>query len=118
MTNLWLKIKVWTKVALFALLFFYVVAFIIENNGKPTKFWYWISREADTSVLMLMFWAFTTGVVGTLLIQTTFKTIRQIRDIHERGQAERRKRRVEDMEDKAGRLNVKPEPAEKPDVEG
>jgi hypothetical protein len=117
MNNLWLKIKVWTKVAIFALLFFYIVAFIIENNGKDAEFWFWISRQTKTSVLMLMFWAFSTGVVGTLLIQTTFKTIRQIRDIHERSQNEKAKRRMDDMEDKAGRLNVKPEPAEGPDAD-
>jgi hypothetical protein len=107
MGNLWVKIKVWTKVAVFAILFFYVILFVINNGGLPVKFWYWIHHEADTSVLVLVLWAFVTGVVGTILIRTTFKTLRQIREMQERGRTEKMHRELQDMKAKAGMLRSK-----------
>jgi hypothetical protein len=75
--------------------------------GKPLKFWYWIDHQADTSVLVLVLWAFVTGVVGTILIRTTVKTLRQIREMQERGRTEKMHRELRDMKAKAGMLRSK-----------
>lgn len=109
MGNLWVKIKVWTKVAVFAMLFLYIILFVISNSERPVKFWYWIHHEADTTVLVLVLWAFVTGAVGTILIRTTFKTLRQIREMQERGRSEKMQRELEDMRAKAGMLRSKPD---------
>lgn len=109
MGNLWVRIKVWTKVAFFAMLFLYIILFVISNSERPVKFWFWIHHEADTTVLVLVLWAFVTGVVGTILIRTTFKTLRQIREMQERGRAEKMHRELQDMKAKAGMLRAKPD---------
>jgi len=105
---MWLKIKVWTKVTLFGLLFLYVLIFIYQNSDKTAKFWYWRHREPEPSVLVLVLCAFLTGVVGTVLLRTTFKTLRQIREMQSRSRAERLEREVTEMRSKAAMLRTKP----------
>jgi len=107
MGNLWVKIKVWTKVAVFAMLFLYVTLFVINNSEESVSFWFWIHHKADTTVLVLVLWAFVTGMVGTILVRTTFKTLRQIREMQERGRAEKMHRELQDMKAKAGMLRSK-----------
>ena len=107
---MWLKIKVWTKVTLFTLLFLYVVIFIAKNSERQVKPWFWFGREPDTTVLILVLCAFLTGVLGTILIRTTFHTVRQVRDLQSRGRAERLEREVAEMRTKAGMLRTKPGP--------
>ena len=109
MGNIWLRIKVWTKVAVFAILFLYLILFVINNSEQPVKLWFWIHHEADTTVLVLVLWAFVTGVVGTILIRTTFKTLRQIREMQERGRTEKMHRELKDMKTKAGMLRPRPD---------
>ena len=105
---MWLKIKVWTKVVLFVLLLVYALIFIFINSDKTVKFWYWYGREPEMPVLILVFSAFITGIIGTILIRTTVKTIRQIRELQSRGRAERLQREVDDMRTKAAALRTKP----------
>jgi len=107
MGNLWLKIKVWSRIVAFAFLFLYVILFVVNNSELRVKFWFWIHHEADTTVLVLVLWAFVTGVVGTILIRTTFKTLRQFRDMQERGRAEKMQRELQGMKTKAGMLRPK-----------
>ena len=106
---MWLKIKVWTKVTLFAILFLYVLVFIIANSEMTAKFWYWPKREPELPVLILVLCAFLTGVVGTVLLRTTFKTLRQIREMQARSRAERLQREVNAMRTKAAMLRTKPD---------
>ena len=94
---MWLKIKVWTKVTLFAAVVLYVLIFIFMNGDKTAKFWYWPKREPEWPVLFLVLGAFLTGVIGTILIRTTFTTIRQIRDLKVRSLAERRERELQEL---------------------
>jgi uncharacterized integral membrane protein len=94
---MWLKIKVWTKVTLFAAVLLYVLIFIFMNGDKTAKFWYWPKREPEWPVLFLVLGAFLTGVIGTILIRTTFNTIRQIRDLKARSFAERRERELREL---------------------
>src|SRR5687768_5838704 len=100
MGNLWLKIKVWTKVLLFVLLVTYAVLFIMRNSERKAYPWFWFDRPAETSettVLRLVLFAFLTGVVGTLLVRTTFVTLRQMREVRQRSRAGRMERELADM---------------------
>ena len=85
MGSLWLKIKVWTKVIVFFGLLSYAALFIVMNSARQVKPWFWFGHDPDTSVLILVLCAFLTGVVGTILLRTTFKTLRQVREMRERG---------------------------------
>ena len=115
MGNLWLKIKVWTKVLLFALLVTYAVLFIMRNSERKAYPWFWFDRPQETSettVLRLVLFAFLTGVVGTLLVRTTFVTLRQMREVRQRSRAGRMERELADMKAKAAMLRRKPANAE------
>jgi uncharacterized integral membrane protein len=102
--NLWLKIKVWTKIAVAFALFVYGVIFVYQNSARPVKPWFWFGREPDTSVLILVLCAFLLGVVGTILFRTTIKTLRQLRNLRDRTRSERLEREVAEMRTKAAML--------------
>lgn len=115
MSNLWLKFKVWTKVATVFALFVYSVVFVYQNSARPVKPWFWIGREPETSVLILVLCAFLLGVIGTILFRTTIKTIRQIRLLKERSRADRLQREVTEMRTKAAMLRSRAEPGQAED---
>ena len=108
MGNLWLKIKVWTKVLVFFALILYAILFIYQNSARPVQPWFWFGKEPQTSVLVLGLCAFLTGVVGTILTRTTFKTVRQIRQLKDRTRSDRLQREVEEMKMKAAKLRSRP----------
>lgn len=111
MANLWLKIKIWTKVLLVVLAVAYVVTFAVSNSEKPATFWYFVNiPTVTTSVLKLVLIAFVSGVAVAVLARTTFRTIGQIRELKERQATERRERELEDLKAKAGMLRPKPKP--------
>ena len=98
---MWLKIKVWTKVVLFALLFLYVLIFIYMNGDRTATFWYWPKRAPELPVLFLVLGSFLAGVVVTILVRTTFKTVRQVRELQARSRSERLQREVDAMKNLA-----------------
>ena len=104
MGDLWLKIRVWTKVGIVFALFVYAAVFVYQNSARPVRPWFWFGREPDTSVLVLVLCAFLLGVVGTVLFRTTMKTLRQIRHLQERTRAERMEREMAAMRAKAAML--------------
>lgn len=104
---MWLKIKVWTKVVLFAVVLLYALLFIAKNSERPVNPWFWFGREPQTSVLILGVSAFLTGVVVTILLRTTFKTIRQIRELQTRSRSDKLQREVELMKTKAAMLRTR-----------
>ena len=109
MGSFWLKLKVWTKLLLFALLSIYVLAFIWKNIDPRVDLWVWFFRPPiNMSVLLLALVSFLIGVLGTILSRTTFKTIRQIRQIQERSRSERLQREVDEMRTKAAKLRSRP----------
>ena len=85
MGNLWLKIKIWTKVSLFALLTLAVLIFLFQNVNKPVKLWLW--NEIDTTLLKAMFFTALISVLFTILLSTTLRTIRQIQELRVRNRA-------------------------------
>src|SRR5688572_27482816 len=108
---MWLKIKVWTKVVLFALLFLYLLIFIWMNGDKTAELWYWPKRQPKMPVLFLAIGAFLSGVIVTILLRTTFKTLRQIRELQSRSRAEKLQREVDAMKAKAATLRTREDAA-------
>jgi uncharacterized integral membrane protein len=104
---MWLKIKVWTKVTLFGVLALYAAIFLLQNMGRDVEFWYWFGRAPQLPVLLLVVGAFAAGVVLTVLLRTTFKTIRQIRELQSRSRNEKLQREVRDMQTKAAALRTR-----------
>lgn len=113
---MWLKIKIWTKALIFGALVIYTLVFLLKNSEENANIWYWFFKpKYEVSVLLLTFFAFTFGVIGTLLVRTTFATIRQIREARARSRTDRLEREVADMKTKAAMLktrsSVAPPPA-------
>src|SRR5688572_8998185 len=116
---MWLKIKIWTKSLVFGALLIYTLVFLLKNSDENANIWYWFFKpKYQVSVLLLTFFAFTFGVIGTLLVRTTFATIRQIREARARSRTDRLEREVADMKVKAAMLKTKssaqPAPAAAP----
>lgn len=109
MSNLWLKIKVWTKLTVFVLVLIYVIIFVAQNSAKEVHPWFWRNMEPQTTLLLLVLYAFLAGVLCTFLLGTTLRTIRQVREIRERQRTERMQRTVEAIETKAAMLRSRPE---------
>jgi len=118
MGNIWLKIKIWTKVSFFGLILVYMLIFVAKNSTEKVSFWYWFNRSADTSVLLFSLYAVLGGVVFTVLVSTTLKTIRQVRELRDKGRTGRIEREMADMKAKAAMLRPKPAtpPTDAPDA--
>lgn len=86
MTNIWLKIRVWTKVVIFGVIGLYAAMFILNNSlGKEQpQLWYWFNTQIQVPLLALLFITFMFGVIATLLFRTTLRTLHQIRDLRVR----------------------------------
>lgn len=106
MSNLWLKIRIWSKIALVAVVVIYSIIFIYFNAGKHIDVWLWGKYEA--SLLGLMFFTFLFGVLITVAVRTTFRTVRQVKELKARSLAERRERETAEMKEKVARLQTKP----------
>ena len=110
--NLWVKIKVWTKITVFALVALYLMIFVIKNADQNVNFWYW--HTGTWPLLAFTFFTFMAGVIVALLVRTTWKTIAQIRDMRTRSAGDRAQRELADMKAKAAMLQTKPSPDTSP----
>ena len=108
MGNLWLKIKVWTKISIAAIVALYVLIFVLQNNGEKAKFWFWFGHQYEGSLLSLVFFAFLIGGLVAILATTTVRTIRQIREIRARSRSQRLEDEVASMKAKAAMLQTRP----------
>jgi uncharacterized membrane protein YciS (DUF1049 family) len=108
MSNLWLRIKIWFKVTLVAAVFIYIILFTAKNSSKEVQFWYWFNHQPEANLLFLVLCSFLAGIVVSLLIRTTFRTIRQISDLQQRARAQRMDRQIADIHTKAAMLQTKP----------
>jgi uncharacterized integral membrane protein len=106
--NLWLRIKVWTKVTLFSILLVYILIFVVKNSGKSVEFWYWFDATLKSSLLLFTVITFAAGAIVALLTRTILKTLSQLREV-KRLDAERE---LAAMRAKAGMLQTKPAPSE------
>lgn len=108
MSNLWLKIKIWFKVALVAAVLIYIILFTAKNSSEKVRFWYWFNHQPETNLLFLVICAFAAGVIATFLARTTLRTMRQISDVQQRARAQRMDRQIADIHSKAAMLQTKP----------
>ncbi|MEA2711278.1 MAG: lipopolysaccharide assembly protein [Phycisphaerales bacterium] len=106
MGNLWLKIKVFTKIAIFAVLSIAALVLVIQNINKPVKIWLW--NEYDTTLLKVLFFTALVSVIFTILVGTAFRTVRQISEIRARSRSQRLEEEIRDMKQKASMLQTKP----------
>jgi uncharacterized membrane protein YciS (DUF1049 family) len=110
MDNLWLKIKIWTKISIFTILVAYLALFLFKNGDQPVTIWYMFRYEPfRTSALTVIALAFFGGVIGTLVFRMTYRAIRQIRELRARNAATKMSQDVEDLKTKASMLQTKPE---------
>ena len=109
MSNVWLKFRIWTKIISFTFLLLYSIVFNAKNSDRPVKPWLWPYTDTDTTVLALAVSACLLGIIGTILVRTTLRTLRQIKELRARTQAEKLERQVADMQNKAARLRPRGE---------
>jgi len=108
MQNLWLKIKVWTKITVAAVIVIYLLIFVLKNGGRKAEFWFWFNHEYEGSLLSLVFFAFLIGGLVAILATTTLRTIRQIRELRARNRSDRLVAEVAEMKAKAAMLQTRP----------
>ncbi len=112
MNNVWLKIKLWTKIAICAFVAVYLLVFIIKNNGEDVKFWYWYNRQPFTaSILLLVIASFLTGILVAILTRMMFRTAKQISAMRNSARTEKLEREVADMKVKAAMLQTRASPS-------
>jgi lysylphosphatidylglycerol synthetase-like protein (DUF2156 family) len=115
---MWLKIKVWTKIIVVSALVLYALLFIYNNSGKQVDFWWWFGKPTSASVFTLSFVAFLSGVIGAILVRTTWKTYRQIRELQSRSRTQKIERDLADMKSKAAMLKTRQTPSGAPSAPG
>lgn len=108
MGNLWLKIKVGTKITIFVVLLIATLLFVFNNINKPVTIWLW--NDYQTTLLKVLFFTVLVSVIFTILIGTAFRTVRQIREIRARSRSQRLEDEIRDMKDKASMLQTRPAP--------
>jgi len=99
MDNLWLKIKIWTKVVIISVVVIFLLIFVMENANKEITIWWWFGREVATTALML---------IGTLLVRVAAKTMRQVRELKQHNANLQMRQDVAEIKTKAAMLQTKP----------
>jgi uncharacterized integral membrane protein len=109
MSTTWLKIKVWTKLTVAALLLLYLLLFILNNSNKPVEFWFFPAHTWTTSLLYFSFFTFLAGLLTAVLTRTSLKTLSQMRDLKKRTAQERKDRELKELQSKASLLQSRPD---------
>jgi uncharacterized membrane protein len=111
MTNVWLKFKIWFKLVLFGLIAVYILLFLFKNYDTRVTVWLWFGDTGTytSSILALVFAVFVLSVIGTLLISTIWRTVRQIREAASRSRTEKLERAIAEMNAKAAKLQIRPD---------
>jgi uncharacterized integral membrane protein len=97
MSDLWLKIKLWTKVIVTSAVALYFLIFLGQNHGHPVDVWFWFSDVFHTSVLRLIFYVFVGGIVTAFMTQTTVKTLYQFRTLRAKAATARAEQQLADL---------------------
>lgn len=108
MQNLWLKIKLWTKITVFSVLVIYLLIFVLENANKELVIWWWYEKEIKTSALELIPAMLLAGVLGTLVMRMAFRAFKQIRDLRRRNADAQLHKDMAEIKAKAAMLQTKP----------
>jgi uncharacterized integral membrane protein len=105
MGNLWLKIKIWTKIVIFVVLLIAVLVFLVQNINKPVTIWLW--NDIQTTLLKVLAVTVLISVIFTILIGTTFRSVRQIKELRARNRSRRLEEDLADMKTKAAMLQTR-----------
>ena len=108
--NLWLKIKIWTKMLALGFVVIYLFFFVYKNADDKANVWVWYAREYNVRVLALAFCTFLAGILVTMLTRTIVVTVRQIKEATQRARQVQMEKDLADMKQKAARLQTKAEP--------
>jgi uncharacterized membrane protein len=116
MTNVWLKVKIWFKLILFGLIAVYILLFLFKNYDTRVTVWLWFGETGTytSSILALVFAVFVLSVIGTLLISTIWRTVRQIREASARSRTQKLEKAIAEMNAKAAKLQIRPEATDTP----
>jgi uncharacterized integral membrane protein len=106
MSNLWTKIKVWTKVVLISLILIYVLIFIIKNSGQQVQFWYWFNNPLRSSLLLFTLITFAAGAIFALLFRMTYRTIAQLREMYSGADRDKEKKEFEEMKQQVAKMQT------------
>jgi uncharacterized integral membrane protein len=107
MANLWLKIRIWTKVVVISAMVIYVILFTYNNAQERVRLWYWFNHSPETNLLLAVLCSFVAGVVGTILARTTLRTVRQVQDLQDRARSQKMDRDMAEIRAKAAMLQTK-----------
>ena len=112
MANLWLKIRIWTKIIVVTAIVLYVILFTYKNAQFRVELWYWFNHKPETNLLLVVLCTFLAGVIATLVARTTLKTIHQVQELQDRARTQKMGRDMADIRAKAAMLQTKsPAPA-------
>jgi hypothetical protein len=107
MGNLWLRIRIWTKVSVIGLLVLYVIVFTYKNAQEKVELWYWINQKPQTNLLLLVLCSFLAGVVGTIVARYTLRTVRQVQGLQDRARSQKLDRDSAQIRAKAAMLQTR-----------
>lgn len=109
--NLWLKIKIWTKMLILGFVVIYLFVFVYQND-ESAPVWVWYQREPRVRVITLAFCTFLAGVLFTLLARTILVTVRQIKEAAQRARQVQMEKDLAEMKEKAAKLQTRPAPTQ------
>ena len=110
MANLWLKIRIWTKLIVVSAVVLYVILFTYNNAQHRVNLWYWFGHDPETNILLAVLCSFVAGVLGTVLARTTIKTVNQVQELKDRARNQKMDRDMADIRAKAAMLQTKQTP--------
>lgn len=106
-SDTFLKIRIWAKIILLALLVLYALLFLFKNS-QPVSLWLFFGFEIQSiNVILALLGAFLLGSLTTIAVRMVFKTVTQVRNSRDRGRTERLEREIADMRTKAATLQTR-----------
>ena len=105
MATLWLKIRIWFKVVLSVALTIFVAVFIYKNSENRAQVW--LFHEINKPILWVLGLTIIFSVVGTMLVGTAFKTMRQIRELRHKTQLDNLQKDLTERQAKAAMLQTR-----------
>jgi uncharacterized integral membrane protein len=101
----WLKFKAWVKLITVGFLTLFILVFIFKNNTDVTI---WLWNDIQTTVMNVVLVTMLVSIIGTLLVWTTFGTLRQLRAARLRAAVEQ----ATELRQKAAQLQTRPTSSE------
>ncbi len=112
MQNLWLKIKIWTKIGLFSIVVIYLLMFVFKNSDQQLSIWFWFGHVIETSMLVLIPVVLLAGVIGTFVVSMAYRALRQIQELRQRTAAAQMHSDVQELKAKAEAEAVENKPGD------